>query len=338
MPGLFISYRREDSEGQAGRLFEGLKARFGQDRVFIDVDSIEPGRDFRRTIEERVSSCDVLLALIGRTWVQAADKEGRRRLDNPKDLVRLEIATGLSRDITVIPVLVQGAAMPNKEELPPDLQGLAWRNALELRHTRWDDDVAQLVTTLERHCGPYWVDLQRRPSRWRWAALPALALSFFAVNEVLRHHNIDIPKLLAEDVAEVAAIPTVRLDGRWKGTVAYDWGPVVDETFTLRMVDGRVIGSAGFLGHGHTILEGSFDGSSVRFDTRRIVTAGTSERWEAVNHYAGAIDGDHIDMVLSIEDAGSPHEPVTFRLSRVADQQAAKKTVHSDREGARTAR
>ena len=335
MPGLFISYRREDSEGQAGRLFEGLKARFGQDRVFIDVDSIEPGRDFRRTIEERVSSCDVLLALIGRTWVQAADKEGRRRLDNPKDLVRLEIATGLSRDITVIPVLVQGAAMPNKEELPPDLQGLAWRNALELRHTRWDDDVTQLVTTLERHCGPRRVGPQRRASRWLWAAVPALALSVLAVNEVLRHHNIDVPRLLsdareAEVAAEVAATPMVRLDGHWKGTITYHWGPVVDETFTLRLVDGKVIGSAGFLGHGHTILEGSLDGSSVRFDTRRMVTAGTSGRWEAVNHYAGAIDGDHIDMVLTIEDPGSPQEPVTFRLSRVADQQAAKKTVHND--------
>ena len=335
MPGLFISYRREDSEGQAGRLFEGLKARFGQDRVFIDVDSIEPGRDFRRTIEERVSSCDVLLALIGRTWVRAADKEGRRRLDNPKDLVRLEIATGLSRDITVIPVLVQGAAMPNKEELPPDLQGLAWRNALELRHTRWDDDVTQLVTTLERHCGPRRVGPQRRASRWLWAAVPALALSVLAVNEVLRHHNIDVPRLLsdareAEVAAEVAATPMVRLDGHWKGTITYHWGPVVDETFTLRLVDGKVIGSAGFLGHGHTILEGSLDGSSVRFDTRRMVTAGTSGRWEAVNHYAGAIDGDHIDMVLTIEDPGSPQEPVTFRLSRVADQQAAKKTVHND--------
>lgn len=191
------------------------------------------------------------------------------------------------------------------------------------------------MTTLERHCGPRRVGPQRRASRWRWAAVPALALSVLAVNEVLRHHSIDVPRLLsdareAEVVAEMAATPMVRLDGHWKGTVTYHWGPVVDETFTLRLVDGKVIGSAGFLGHGHTILEGSLDGSSVRFDTRRMVTAGTSGRWEAVNHYAGAIDGDHIDMVLSIEDTGSPQEPVTFRLSRVADQQAAKKTAHNN--------
>src|SRR5512144_3407856 len=153
MSGIFISYRRDDSEGQAGRLFESLKAHFGQDRVFIDVDGIKPGRDFRRIIEEHVSSCNVLLALIGKNWLHAADKDGRRRLDTPEDFVRLEIAAALRRDIAVIPVLVQGAAMPSKEELPPDLHTLAWRNAAELRHTRWDADFAQLAETLQTHSG-----------------------------------------------------------------------------------------------------------------------------------------------------------------------------------------
>ena len=95
----------------------------------------------------------MLLALIGKNWLHAADKDGRRRLDTPEDFVRLEIAAALRRDIAVIPVLVQGAAMPSKEELPPDLQALAWRNAAELRHTRWDADFAELATTLQSHSG-----------------------------------------------------------------------------------------------------------------------------------------------------------------------------------------
>ena len=332
MSGIFISYRRDDSEGQAGRLFEGLKARFGQDRVFIDVAGIEPGRDFRRIIDEHVSSCDVLLALIGRNWLHAADKDGRRRLDTPEDFVRLEIAAALRRDIAVIPVLVQGAAMPSKEELPPDLQALAWRNAAELRHTRWDADFAELAATLQSHSGyvgPSEAHPPRRPSRWRWPVLAALSLAVLAiaVTVVLQLDNVEVPKLSdarnspssgAAGVVEAAPIPAIRLDGRWKGTVTYDWGPTFDETFTLRLVGGTVAGSAGFLGHGRTILEGSLEGSSVRFVTKRVITAGGDQR-EAVNHYAGTIEGDKIDMVLSIEDAASSHEPVSFMLSRVLD-------------------
>jgi hypothetical protein len=95
----------------------------------------------------------VLLALIGRNWLHAADKDGRRRLDSPEDFVRLEIAAAVGRDIVFIPCWVQGPAMPSKQELPPDLQALAWRNALELRHTRWDADFAELAVTLQSHSG-----------------------------------------------------------------------------------------------------------------------------------------------------------------------------------------
>jgi TIR domain len=330
MSGIFISYRRDDSEGQAGRLFEGLKARFGQDRVFIDVAGIEPGRDFRRIIDEHVSSCDVLLALIGKNWLHAADKDRRRRLDSPEDFVRLEIAAALRRDISVIPVLVQGAAMPSKEELPPDLQALAWRNAAELRHTRWDADFAELAATLQSHSGyvgPSETHPPTRPLRWRWSVLAALSLAVLAIGitAVLRVDNVEVPKPSdarsssgAAGVVETAPMPVFRLDGRWKGTVTYDWGRTFDETFTLRLVGGTVAGSAGFLGQGRTILDGSFEGSSLRFVTKRVVTAGSDQR-EAVNHYAGTIEGDKIDMVLSIEDAASSHEPVSFMLSRVVD-------------------
>lgn len=148
MRGIFISYRREDTEGQAGRLFASLAARFGKNAVFMDVAAIEPGRDFRRAIEEHVSSCGVVLVLIGKDWVDARNQKGERRLDDPNDFVRLETAAALKRDIPVVPVLLKGAGMPTAGQLPKDLQELAYRNAVELTHTRWESDAEVLITAL----------------------------------------------------------------------------------------------------------------------------------------------------------------------------------------------
>ena len=151
MRAIFISYRRDDAEGQAGRLFDDLVKHFGQSAVFMDVAGIEPGRDFRRVIDEQVASCGVLLALIGKDWLDAKDQSGARRLDDPADFVRLETASALKRDIPVVPVLVQGAKMPRAEQLPDVLKELAYRNGVELTHARWDSDVDVLAKQLERH-------------------------------------------------------------------------------------------------------------------------------------------------------------------------------------------
>lgn len=148
MRAIFISYRRDDAEGQAGRLFDDLTQHFGEDAVFMDVAAIEPGRDFRRVIDEQVASCGVLLAVIGKAWLTARDESGARRLDDPTDFVRLETASALRRDIPVIPVLVHGATMPREEDLPEDLKELAFRNGVELTHARWDSDVQLLVKAL----------------------------------------------------------------------------------------------------------------------------------------------------------------------------------------------
>jgi hypothetical protein len=148
---IFLSYRRDDSEGEAGRLFDFLTAEFGADKVFMDVTGIEPGRDFRKVVDQNVTSCGVLLALIGKGWIDAKDDGGRRRLDDPLDFVRLETASALKRDIPVIPVLVHGGRMPRLEQLPDDLKDLAYRNAVELTHARWDSDVQVLIKALRHH-------------------------------------------------------------------------------------------------------------------------------------------------------------------------------------------
>lgn len=151
MPGIFINYRREDSRADAGRLFDWLSGHFGKDRVFMDVaGSIEPGMDFDEVIEKAVTSCDALIVVLGKQWLTTTESTGRRRLDNPDDYVRLEIAKALQRNIRVIPVLVQEATMPSAEDLPEDLARLAKRQALEISDSRWDYDTEQLVKVLDK--------------------------------------------------------------------------------------------------------------------------------------------------------------------------------------------
>jgi hypothetical protein len=145
---IFISYRRADSGGWARSLHDNLEERLGPGRAFRDV-TMEGGMDFHEHVESLLDRCDVLLAVIGKSWTTITDADGRRRLDDPEDLVRREIARALQRpDVDVIPVLVDGARMPTEHELPPDLAPLARRQACELSDLRWDFDVDNLARRL----------------------------------------------------------------------------------------------------------------------------------------------------------------------------------------------
>jgi TonB family protein len=146
---IFISYRREDSAGHTGRLYDRLSAYFGEDQIFMDIEHIEAGEDFVQAIQEAVGECEILIAIIGRDWLNSGGAAGRR-LDNPNDFVRLEIATALERGVRVIPVLVQDAKMPHPQELPENLLRLSHRNAIELSDTRWKHDVDQLIEAIEK--------------------------------------------------------------------------------------------------------------------------------------------------------------------------------------------
>jgi hypothetical protein len=146
---IFISYRRADSAGYAGRIYDRLAAHFGEDAIFMDVNTIEAGLDFVEVLENAVRSCDVLVALIGTRWLNIKDTEGKRRLDNPQDFVRIEIAAALKREIRVIPVLVDGVNMPNSTELPRGLKSLARRNAVQISHHSFSADAYRLISQLE---------------------------------------------------------------------------------------------------------------------------------------------------------------------------------------------
>jgi TIR domain len=150
IPGrVFISYRREETAYPAGWLYDRLAGRYGG-QVFKDVDSIQLGDDFVEVITRAVASCDVLLALVGDQWLTITDADGGRRLDNPDDFVRLEIEAALTRNVRVIPILVDGARMPRADELPPSLAGLVRRQALELSPARFDFDTSRLLKVLDR--------------------------------------------------------------------------------------------------------------------------------------------------------------------------------------------
>jgi len=148
---IFLSYRRDDTAGYAGRLADGLAEKFGAPHIFRDVDSIPVGTNFVQKIQSAVAGCDVLVAVIGKEWLNVTNAAGQRRLDDPDDFVRLEIVAALDRHIPVFPVLVEGAAMPSPKILPAALAPLSQQHALELSDTRWDFDMGRLVTAIDPH-------------------------------------------------------------------------------------------------------------------------------------------------------------------------------------------
>ncbi len=150
---IFISYRRAETGGWVTAIYKELVKHFDPADIFRDIDTIDFGVDFVQEIENAVQQCDVLLAMIGPQWETITDKKGRRRLDDPNDFMRLEIATALKRGIWVIPVLVDDATMPYAEQLPGDLQRLCRRNALEVGERDFDHHIERLVRALERISG-----------------------------------------------------------------------------------------------------------------------------------------------------------------------------------------
>lgn len=177
-PGIFISYRREDSAGDAGRLADHLHQRFGATRVFLDIDTIEPGTDFVDVLQASVQQTAVMLVVIGPRWAALRNEDGTRRLDDPKDFVRHEVEAALGRGIPVVPVLVQGAALPRAQDVPPSLARLLTRQAAVLDHADFHDDVERLCDRLARvlEGGP-----RSSRARRRWLAASIATLLAIAV-------------------------------------------------------------------------------------------------------------------------------------------------------------
>ena len=147
---IFISYRRSDAAGHAGRLYDYLKNYFGSERIFFDVDTIQPGANFEQRINNELDNSEAILVLIGNQWLDSKDKDGNRRLDNPHDYVRFEVEAALGKNITVIPLLLHGTQMPSAIVLPDTLHDLSRRNAIRLNDDHWNSDCNLLAGILKK--------------------------------------------------------------------------------------------------------------------------------------------------------------------------------------------
>ncbi len=272
-PGrIFVSYRRRETRSAAGRLTDRLIARFGAEQVFIDVDSIQLRVDFRVVIQRAVAACEVLLAVIGPHWLTTTDQDRRRRLDDPEDVVRLEIEAALKRDIRVVPVLVEGAVMPRRPDLPESLAALASRNALTVRHESFGDDVGRLIEELEQVLdAPATVpesSVSPAGTRARGRAAVAQAVQTPSPPPPLSLEElaIDPPAVLlvhhAADVSGVAFSP----DGRLLATASDDhtarvWEAATGQQRTQVTVDNEIWGVA-FSPDGRLLATACKDGTA----------------------------------------------------------------------------
>ena len=152
-PRIFISYRRDDAAGEAGRLADHLSRRFGAGAVFLDIETIDPGTDFVSVLQATLQQTAAVLVIIGTRWISLRGASGSRRLDDEKDFVRLEVEKALGRGIPVVPVLVQGAPLPSAGELPPSIAALATRQTAVIDHSEFHADAERLCDRLEAMLG-----------------------------------------------------------------------------------------------------------------------------------------------------------------------------------------
>ncbi len=323
MSGIFISYRRDDSAPSAGRLGDRLSARFGADRVFMDVDDIPPGADFAAHIGAKIGDCDALLAVIGKQWLTSRNSGGQFRLGDPDDLVSREIALALQRRILVIPVLVEGASMPKADELRSDLKPLAQRNAVRISDHDFQSDVAKLIKALEALPGlrnptpepaDQWkADLRQRLRRRLVWKIPLIVLLVsFAAWWQWQKDAVPPSSNAEQTAADKTAAAVV---GIWKGDVTYPWGDKYSERFLFNAEGAKLFGIATFLASKRAIEEGQITGATILFKVRYEEVAG-GDSHSRLNRYEGKLLGDEIRLRV-FDDKGSP--PVEFNLIRSVD-------------------
>jgi hypothetical protein len=270
---VFISYRRDDAAAWAGRLCDHLSSSFGPDRVFMDVEDIPPGSDFTQAIENTVSQCDVLLAVIGPRWLELL-REGR----SDRDFVVHEIAAALRRGVTVIPVLVGGAVMPAERELPPELAPLGRRQAVTLRDAEFAHNTSELVRVIRR------ANAGGRSSKKLAWLLVATGVLIAITGSAIFLFN---------------ARQRAALDGTWIARMqrpgARPYTIRVEFVTSGSALTGRVQYPTGDA----AIEEGRFEDGRLRFLTRHIPQF---ESEPATLRFTGQVRGREVDLVMTAQD------------------------------------
>lgn len=308
MARYFLSYRRDDSAGFAGRLADDLEARFGVGSVFRDVDDLTPGVDFVDALEHQLRVVDAVLVMIGPRWLDAA------RLNDADDFVRREIETALASGKPVLPVLVGGAQMPAQAALPASLQPLVRRQAMTLADPDWKHDVETLAGALARMAPAG----SRASSDGRLGLVLAGAalVTLVGVFTGLYLAQRDSPHFAEE---RARATDPAAVAGRWVATVQYEWGDTHQENFEFQLRDGELTGSASYLGRLVPVEGLGFDGAHLSFTTRSQESMGSDAPWKEVTHrYTGKIAPDGIRFTLVSTGGYTLHRPLGFVARRVS--------------------
>lgn len=320
MANFFLSYRRDDSAGFAGRLADDLETTFGAGTVFRDVDDIRPGEDFVQAIVSHMRTVDVVLVMIGPRWF-ATGVDGTRRLNDPHDFVRQEIEAALGSGKPVIPLLVGGATMPAETHLPSSIVGLARRQAVVLSDAGWRGDVERLVKSLRELLPNQGVQVDtkqpvsNRGSRNLFPILigfAAMVIVFGAAITLQKPSTAPMPP-----TSPTVSKPTVDISGRWTARVKYGWGDQQDEVFEFQYLGGSLHGVATYLKGRLTIEQAKLEGDWISFVTRSQEMLGNEQPWKEVTHrYIGQVKADQIQFTLETSGGYSIHPPVEFTAQR----------------------
>jgi hypothetical protein len=348
MSGVFISYRRDDSSGYAGRLFDILSVHFGKENTYMDLDTIKGGDNFATVIEDKIGQCDALLAVIGERWLTCTGVDGSRRLDSAQDYVRMEIAKALERGVRVIPVLVGGAKMPRQLDLPEDLRPFALHQAMDIRDAHFHTDADQLIEVLKETVP----SIAGRPRKVRASRFAVVAWSVLVVAVVVggllafwRVKQADRPN--PDTAAQPGSAPangavppaqavnsikpdrpngageskspnkgTTDINGKWKATVTYDWpGAIYEERFNFEVDGAELSGTASFLKADRGIFDGKVEGNRVSFVTKSLATL-DDKTSQDTHSYKGTVEGDTIRFSMLTDSSVDSHVPVHFTATR----------------------
>ena len=292
----------------------------------MDLDTIRGGDNFETVIEEKISQCDVLLAVIGERWLTSTRVNGSRRLDMADDFVRLEIDKALERGVRVIPVLVGGATMPRQDDLPNDLRPLSVRQAMDLRDAHFHADAEQLMGELVKTVP----SITSRPRKSKSNGLALAVSSVLAVAVIVgsilvfrqmkpASHPNPVSAGQKRYTPADGAIPfaqAANVNGKWKATVKYDWpGAVYNETFNFEVAGSELSGTASFLGLDRGIFDGKIEANQVRFMTKSLTTM-DDKTYQDQHYYKGTVAGDAIRFSMLTDSSVESHVPVLFTAKR----------------------
>jgi hypothetical protein len=300
MPDVFISYRRDDTSGYAGRLYDQISATLGTEHVFMDVATIEPGSDFVEVIEQKVGACDALIALIGKNWLASKDEQNRLRLGSSNDFVSIEIIAALKRNVEVLPLLVNGAKMPLQQQLPESLQLLARHQAVEVSDAHFTRDVADVIQSLERRDKKPTIDVRQRIKPGT-AALVLLLLMAAGVGLWIwtkaRHDRGDSGRRISSP-ANPPKTSDANISGNWRAVLQKE-GVRYEAYFTFDIANGKVFGKALYPTGEAGILNGTMNGDKISFITKHVPNFAEEEATFTIE---GHISGDEIQIWMQDKD------------------------------------